>query len=159
MRDKITVRRFRPVDLRAVLRLEREAFCVDAWPVELFHRYAEDCARLFLVALVGQKIAGYSITCAKDDKAELDSIAVAERFRGRGVGGRLVRATLSKLRRQEVRTLWLTVKVSNASAIGMYQHFGFVRTRTVPKYYEDGSDGCRMKLQLNYSDVQSSMRC
>ena len=135
-------------DLQRILQIERESFLAYAWPGDLFRHYAAACPRLFLIAKVGRRIAGYSITCVDRPGAELVSIAVASRYRGHGIAKRLLRSTLRKLEGAAVRTLWLTVRPKNGAAIRLYRGLGFVRRNTIHKYYEDGSDGLRMRLKI-----------
>ncbi len=131
-----------------VVRLERAAFGADAWPSELFQEYARICPDLFLIARVNSRIVGYSITCVEHDRAELVSIAVSRRYRGRGIATALLRRTLLRLKAVGAADFRLTVRAENQGAIRLYQALGFVRSRRAPGYYEDGADGWRMRLQI-----------
>lgn len=140
---------FKAQYLPAVLRIERDSFGPDAWNRSLFRYYASACPELFLVARVGRFIAGYSVTCVHQNRAELDSIAVAARFRQQGVARALLAATIRKLRRSRITTLSLMVRLDNAPAICLYRRLGFERCRTVPGYYEDGAAAWRMRLEIS----------
>ena len=148
-KDIDPIRKFHVQDLRRILRIEREAFAADAWPGDLFGEYAAMWPTFFLVAPAGVRIAGYSIACPTRGGAELASIAVAARYRGKGIATALIRATIRKLKRTGVKALWLTVRPDNRDAIQLYRRIGFMRKRTVRGYYEDGSDGWRMCLALS----------
>ncbi len=113
--------------------------------LEYFARYPD----LFLVAKFGRRIAGYAITCAGRERAELASIAVDPAYRAHGVGAALIEHTAVGLRRRRVRHWCLMVRTANESAIRFYKRFGFVRTRTVRGYYEEGGDAWRMSLRLH----------
>jgi ribosomal-protein-alanine acetyltransferase len=145
---EIKIRLFEARDLPRILRIENSAFGTDAWPAELFQEYASISPKLFLVAVMGRSIAGYSIACVQRHAAELASIAVLPAYRGRGVATSLLKATLRKVRRQGAAAMWLMVRPDNRTGIGLYRKFGFVRTSSVREYYEDGSTGCRMRLEL-----------
>ncbi len=134
--------------LAGVVRVEKAAFGADAWPAELFEEYAAICPDLFLIARVGLRIAGYSITCVGRGSGELVSVAVSRRYRGRGIATALLRHTIRKLKRAGVEDLRLTVRTENHDAIRLYRAMGFVRTRTVRGHYEDGGDGWRMRLGI-----------
>jgi ribosomal-protein-alanine acetyltransferase len=142
------MRLFQSRDLRGILSVESESFGCDAWPAEVFREYAELWPKLFLVATVDDRIAGYSIASLARGNAELASIAVASKHRGQGVGSALLKATIRKVRRAGAGAIWLMVRPANRSAVSLYEHRGFVRTSTVARYYEDGSAGWRMKLVL-----------
>lgn len=52
-------------------------------------------------------------------------MALLPEFRRRGLGGRLIRQTLDAARDFGLRRVELTVRESNAVAIGLYEKFGF----------------------------------
>ncbi len=128
--------------------MERESFGRDAWPRELFLEYAAAVPDLFLVARAGGTIAGYSIACRSRHGAEIASLAVRPPYRQRGVATALLRATFRKLRRSGAKAVWLMVRRRNEQAIRLYRKLGFVRTGTVPNYYDDRSSGWRMRMSL-----------
>jgi ribosomal-protein-alanine N-acetyltransferase len=145
----IRVRRFKASDLPSILRIEKLSFGHDAWPPRLFRDYAQACPRLFLVAAAGRRIVGYSIACLARQAAELASIAVLPEFRGRGVATNLLKAAIKKVRGERVAAMWLMVRSGNKAAASLYRKFGFVRTSSVPGYYEDGASGTRMRALLS----------
>jgi [ribosomal protein S18]-alanine N-acetyltransferase len=139
----IDVRRFERRHLRRVVEIERASFGKDAWPAELFADYWHASPELFLIARLGRRIAGYSITRTTWRGSELESIAVDPRYRGRGVAQALLDATVSRL---HGATLRLMVSTVNTSALRFYRQYGFVRTRLVKRYYGPGRDAWRMRL-------------
>jgi [ribosomal protein S18]-alanine N-acetyltransferase len=128
-----------------VVDIERASFGKDAWPAELFVEYWRHGPELFLIARVGRRIAGYSITRTSWRGAELESIAVDPRYRGRGVAQALLDATLAQLPAGAV--LRLMVSTANDAALRFYRQYGFVRTRLVKRYYGRGRDAWRMVLK------------
>lgn len=145
---KLSIRRFRDEDLGAVLRIEKQAFDLDAWPREAFDGYGTNPAAIFLVALRGGRLCGYSLSWMTREAAELYSLGVLQRERGRGVARALLRKTIRELKRARIGNLRLTVRPGNLAAIALYESFGFKRKRVIKQYYEDGSDGVRMRLRL-----------
>lgn len=146
--DRGTIRLFEARDLPRILRIENSSFGKDAWPAELFQEYALASPKLFLVAAVGRRLAGYSIACIQRRTAELASIAVLPEYRGRGMATQLLKTTLRKVRRLGATNMWLMVRPDNETAIRLYRTLGFVRTASVRGYYEDGSSGSRMRVRL-----------
>ena len=144
----MTISQFHLQDLDRILAIEKEAFGRRAWSADLFRQYAAEGSHLFLVAKVGSTIAAYSITRTTGNRAELDSIAVAKRFRNRGIGNAFLSSVIRKLKRTGCETLSLMVRRDNEAAIRFYRSLGFRRIRTVPKYYEGGETGWRMQLVL-----------
>lgn len=147
MTSRIDTHPFERRNLKRVVEIEQESFEKDAWPAEAFLDYWRESPELFLVARRGRKIAGYSITRTTWRGAELESIAVDQRYRGQGVAQALLNATVAKLRREGRCTLRLMVGTANADALRFYRRYGFVRTRLVRRYYGPGRDAWRMRLE------------
>jgi ribosomal-protein-alanine N-acetyltransferase len=146
--SRIEVTRFEPGDLKRVLAIEQSSFAEDAWDQKLFLEYHRECPDFFLIARLGRSIAGYAITCANSQNAELASIAVGPRDRRRGIAKALLDYTHSRLRAKRIKTWWLTVAIENEPGIRFYEEYGFKRTRLVKRYYGAGRDGYRMRLAL-----------
>jgi ribosomal-protein-alanine N-acetyltransferase len=149
MKTSPAIRLFRLSDLDSILLIEHASFRKDAYDRNLFADYGRECGDLFLVAVKGRKICGYMLTClcgsASGNRAELVSIAVDPKHRGQGIASALMDSALRRLRRRSVHRYHLMVKVTNAVAIRFYEGYGFRKTRTVRRYYEDASDGWRME--------------
>jgi ribosomal-protein-alanine N-acetyltransferase len=152
---EIIIRKFEARDLASILRLERESFEQDAWARETFLEYAAAVPEFFLVATAPgrfgtENVAGYCIASLTRNGAEIDSLGVRPRYRQEGVATALLSATFRKLRRRGVRAVSLMVRRENESAIRLYRKLGFVRTATVPDYYEKGASraGWRMRKNL-----------
>ena len=133
-------------DLDRVLEIERASFGRDAWPEDAFLEYWRENPNLFLIARLGRRIAGYSITRTTWRGAELESIAVDPRYRARGVAQALLDATVARL--ENASTLRLMVGTDNEAALGFYRQYGFARARLVKRYYGPGRDAWRMRLNL-----------
>jgi ribosomal-protein-alanine N-acetyltransferase len=142
----IHIRPFARRDLDRVLEIERASFGKDAWPADAFLDYWRDAPELFLMASLGRRIAAYSIARTTWRGAELESIAVDPRYRGRGAGQALLDATVDRL--DGASTLRLMVSTENVAALRFYRQYGFVRTRLVKRYYGAGRDAWRMRLNL-----------
>ena len=142
------IRRFEPGDLRGILRLERACFGMDAWRKEAFEEYAGAVPKLFLVARIDGRLAGYSIATPARHGGEIDSLAVLPMFRRYGVATALLRASIRKLRRAGARSVSLMVRRGNTPAIALYRSLGFRRVATVARYYPRGVTAWRMRLEL-----------
>jgi len=153
MTRAFSIRLFRLSDLDGVLQIEHASFTKDAYDRNLFAEFHHKCGELFLVAVAGRNICGYSIACiggrTASSRAELVSIAVDPKLRGKGIASALMDSTLRRLRRRGVVRLLLMVKVTNKTAIRFYEGYGFQKGRMVRGYYEDGADGWRMAKSLN----------
>ena len=73
------------------------------------------------------------------------ALAVHPDFRGRGLGERLARRVLDRLRRRGARTFSLEVRDPNPAAQGLYRRLGFRPAGELPDYYGPGLPGLRMR--------------
>ena len=128
-----------------MVEIERDCFGRDAWPAKLFLAYWQSSPEFFLIAKDRGKIAGYSITRTDWRGAELESIAVDPRYRGRGIAQALLQATIARLLGGALR---LMVSTTNEPALRFYLRFGFIRTRKVANYYGAGRHAWRMRMNL-----------
>ena len=96
-----------------------------------------------LVAECDDHPAGY-VSCHRrlPDLGQIGLFAVAETFRGRGVGRALVRAALHWFAGAGLRTVTVVTQGRNADAQRLYQRCGFF-TRSVELWYHRWSPGAR----------------
>ena len=143
------IRHFELRDLPAILRIERASFAEDAWDREIFDEYIAKAPDLFLVAVAGEKIAGYILAARTRTGAEIASVAVLPAYRKAGIARMLIKKIIRKIARAHGETIWLMVRPDNDNAIALYRSVGFVHTRTVANYYENGASGWKMTLRIN----------
>ena len=149
MSAPLSIRLARLSDLDGILEIERASFGVDAYDRNLFAEFCHKCGDLFLVAVRGRSVCGYMVACIGGrsalNRAELVSVAVDPKVRGKGIASALMDSTLRRLRRRGIARFHLMVKVTNHPAARFYQKYGFARVRVVREYYEDGADGLLMR--------------
>jgi [ribosomal protein S18]-alanine N-acetyltransferase len=153
MSSRFHVRRLRVSDLDRIQEIEQASFGKDAYDRNLFAEYLHKCGGLFLGVLAGRRVCGYMITCIHSNRpsAEVISLAVDPKSRGKGAASLLMQSTIGKLCRRGTPRLSLMVKVTNREAFRFYEKWGFKKTRRVKAYYEDGEDGFRMVARLDGS--------
>jgi ribosomal-protein-alanine N-acetyltransferase len=148
MAARYWVRRLRAADLDRIFEIEQASFGNDAYDRNLFAAFFHKCGDLFLVAEGRSGICGYILTCIRGTptgtRAELVSIAVDPRARGKGAASALMESTLRRLRRRGVPRFGLIVRVANTEALAFYAKYGFRKVRIVPRYYGRGGDGWLM---------------
>ena len=74
-----------------------------------------------------------------EDEAEILSVAVADRQRGRGLARKLLNLHLRRLAGLGACTIFLEVDEHNVPALRLYHHAGFQEISRRPGYYS-GSD-------------------
>ncbi len=90
-----------------------------------------------------ETIDGFALSRIAGKEAELLSIAVSSRRRGKGGSGKLLARHLARVAAAGARRIVLEVDEANAAALGLYARFGFEEVATRPAYYArpDGTRG------------------
>lgn len=86
-------------------------------------------------AMAGARFLGFIMSRRVDDEAEILSVAVAARQRGRGLAGNLLALHLRRLAGAGARAVFLEVDEHNAVAIRLYARAGFHEVARRPNYY------------------------
>lgn len=125
-------------DIEKILDIESQAFPKTRYPREIFLAYAKILPEGFIVAEVGDVIAGYMIF---DPNGHVHSIAVKATHRRKGLG----RTMFNHASRFVKARLWLEVRSKNEDAIRFYEELGMKIVGKVPGYY-DSDDALLMVL-------------
>jgi [ribosomal protein S18]-alanine N-acetyltransferase len=133
----IRIRTATAADLDAVMALEQAAFPASAWERETMRaEIASEWGR-YLIAVDGDgRALGYAGLRAVGVEGDVQTIAVAEGARGRGIGRALVAELLAEAGRRGVRELFLEVRADNEVARGLYASVGFEEIGVRPRYYQ-----------------------
>lgn len=91
----------------------------------------------WLVALEGDRVAGYVGSQTVLDETDMMNIAVHPDFRRRGIAQELVEALIRELSERGSHKLTLEVRVSNENAISLYKKLGFVQVGLRKNYYRN----------------------
>ena len=85
------------------------------------------------------RVIGFSVSRLAADEAELLSIAVDQKYRGRGLSRDLLHTHLGHLAGRGIRTVFLEVEENNQPARRLYQRAGFEPVGRRERYYRDNS--------------------
>lgn len=133
--DNLTIRRMKNEDTEAVSNMEKEIFS-QPWSCQGFLDALAADNVIFLVAEVEGRIAGYcGMYCALDE-GEITNVAVDEEFRNCGIGKQLMQRLLLEAKKADITNIILEVRVSNASAIHLYETIGFAIQGIRKGFYE-----------------------
>ncbi len=126
----VVVRRARPEDLSAVLRLDAACFPTPWGKGEEILAPALMSAPYFSVAEWSGEIIGYTYVTVHQVglHAHLVRIAVAPTYQGKGVGVRLLAEIVRFCQSRRIDLLSLNTQDYNTSAQRLYEWFGFQRT-------------------------------
>lgn len=129
------IRRLRIEDLEQVAELERKYFSVP-WSKESLRQSLEKPYYLFLAAEEDGLVAGYAGLLQVADEGDITNIVVDEAYRGRGIGTELTGKVLEEGRKLGIHSFTLEVRVSNETAIHVYEKLGFVPEGVRKGFYE-----------------------
>jgi ribosomal-protein-alanine N-acetyltransferase len=90
-------------------------------------------------AVVHGKLVGFILSRMAADEAEILSVAVAARERGRGVARNMLVTHMRRLAGAGCRTIFLEVDETNQPARRLYQSAGFREVGRRDSYYKQGS--------------------
>lgn len=116
--------------------LEKRCFC-DPWSEKSIAAELQNPLSLWLVAVDGQKVLGYVGSQSVLGEADMMNVAVDPDFRRRYIGQKLIEQLVNLLGEAGVHSLSLEVRVTNESAIALYEKLGFVQVGRRPNYYRN----------------------
>ena len=134
-----TLREARWTDVPALAALERELFPHDAWSeatwwAELAGRPRRD----YVVVDDADGVCGYAGLDHGGDVADVMTLAVASRARGRGLGRLLVDELERRARGRGAASVLLEVRADNGAARALYEAGGYAVLATRARYYQPG---------------------
>jgi len=133
----VRIRTAGEADLDAIMALERAAFPASAWePATMQAEIASEWGRYILAVDDEGRALGYAGLRAVGVEGDVQTIAVADDARGRGIGRALLTELLVEAERRGVRELFLEVRADNDVARGLYASAGFVEIGVRPRYYQ-----------------------
>ena len=144
----ISFREMKPEDADAVEAVEKASFAVP-WSRKSFWEEAANERTVYLLALDDEKVIGYAGTWILDDEAQITNVAVAPEYRGKKVGAGLMEHLIEEAKKRGATRMTLEVRPSNASAIALYERFGFKDYGRRPHYYLDNGEDAMIMWNMN----------
>ncbi len=122
--------------VRAIADLEKLCFS-DPWPVAGIEPELKNPLSYWLVALDGERVAGYIGSQSVCGEADMMNVAVSPDYRRRGIAQRLIEGLVAGLKEKAITSLSLEVRASNGPAIALYDKLDFVQVGRRPNYYRN----------------------
>lgn len=125
-------------DLTILVDLEALTFPEDPWtPFMLADELSSPASRYWIAIDEAGVPIGYGGVKIGGDQADVMTIGVAPRARGRGVGRAILDALLEWARQAGAVEIFLDVRPSNEGAIALYNSRGFVEIGRRPRYFRN----------------------
>ncbi|MCV0424049.1 MAG: ribosomal protein S18-alanine N-acetyltransferase [Roseibium sp.] len=141
-------------DLPKIAEIQSSSF-KHSWNVDELARMKAQDGVIMLVARRASPYGtraplGFVILRTAADEAEVITIAVHPRQRGRGIGKKLMEAGLFRLYAERCDHLFLEVDASNEAALLLYRGLGFKEVGKRKGYYSDsGGDGTALVMRID----------
>lgn len=131
----ILIREMQAKDTEEVAKLEEQIFS-QPWSRKAFLDSLSLGNTVFLVAEENGRIVGYIGMYVAMEEGEITNVAVAPLERCHGVGGLLISEVKKEAERRLLARIVLEVRVSNDTAIRLYERNGFVNQGVRKGFYE-----------------------
>jgi N6-L-threonylcarbamoyladenine synthase len=140
-------------DLPALMHLETTTFVSDAWSTDAMRGELTARHGWYVVAVdeADGAILGYAgLSCPRGaHAADVQTIAVADGSRGRGIGRALLTRLVAEAHARGAREVLLEVRADNPVAQSLYSSLGFEAIAVRPHYYQpDDVDAVVMRVAL-----------
>lgn len=147
-KETVKIRKFLPSDLNQIMAIEQSSFTIDAYSRSHFENLYKKHPEGFIVAEIRSKVIGYIIAYISDGIADFDSIAIDPKYRGLGIGKKLINFMITNFRRKGVKKASLEVRTTNKTATSFFQNLGFKIKRILKDFYRDRGDAYQMGKEI-----------
>jgi ribosomal-protein-alanine N-acetyltransferase len=150
---QLRIRAMQDTDVAEVVHIERASYAFP-WSEGIFR----DCLRVSYicrVAEIGTRIIGYGIMSLGAGEAHLLNLCIAETYRCRGVGRRLLQHLLQLAGNAGAQEAFLETRPSNSAAIRLYESLNFSQIGIRRGYYQAAAgreDAIVLKRRIRPSD-------
>lgn len=124
MKEKVLYRQPADHDLQAAFTISKNSFS-DYWSKEALQGAFESENYSCVIAQYEGKLIGYALAQTILNEAEIVSVVMEERYRRCGIAFCILEKLQELLKEKGITYLVLEVRVSNESAIHLYEKFGF----------------------------------
>ena len=131
----LVIRKLQQADIEPLSIIEAQSFSMP-WSPKDFADLLERSYCIYLVAEVDGEVVGSCGMTNICNEGNIDNVVVAERFRGQGIAQALLKELIVFGESEGVEAFTLEVRVSNATAIHVYEKLGFVSEGIRPGFYE-----------------------
>lgn len=148
---KFAIRLATEADLEAIMEIERSCFLNDAWSKSTMRGELLAPHTFYVVAHDDAGLLGYAGLSKPPsaNTADIQTIAVLESSRGKGLGRELMGKLISEANRQCAAEVWLEVREDRPAPQALYRSLGFEAISRRENYYQpDGVAAIVMRLRL-----------
>ena len=138
--SEITFSDIEEKDCRRLAQLDRECFS-EPWSEELFLKDTQNPLAHYIVSEYNDEVVGYCGMYSVADEGQITNIAVANKYRRKGIASKMLMLMIDKAKAANLRVMSLEVRESNLPAITLYESLGFFKVGYRKNYYRNPSEG------------------
>ncbi|HEY8363124.1 MAG TPA: ribosomal protein S18-alanine N-acetyltransferase [Tissierellaceae bacterium] len=136
----IIIRTMELKDLDRVMEIETESFTTP-WSRDSFLlEITKNRLAKYVVAEIDGLVVGYGGIWLIIDEGHITNIAVDKRYRGLGIGKKIIEGLIDLCKNNGITSMTLEVRKSNFVAQNLYRKYGFVEAGIRPNYYADDNE-------------------
>lgn len=144
-------------DLDDIYEIERKVYS-HPWSINVFRgELSRPDRRIYLVARVNDKIAGYAGLMVVNGEGHITNLAVDVKYRKKRLGTLLAIRIIEMAILKRIHWLTLEVRASNIAAQNLYEKLGFQIIGERKGYYSDGENALIMWTNDIIGDEYTSM--
>jgi ribosomal-protein-alanine N-acetyltransferase len=147
----IEIRRLSIGDLNDIEEIEQRAYKTP-WSRSMFASELAKGTSICLGAFEGDRLVGYIVNSRYVDAWHVMNVAVDPEYQRRGIATRLLERLFELTGGDDERGYTLEVRVSNRSAIELYERLGFERHGLRRGYYTDNREDALIMWRDGHSD-------
>jgi len=146
----ISIKKPEVTDISSIYQLSSHfSGAIKPWTQGEIEEIIRNCQAYYaLAAEWNGEIVGYALARFAWGKLRLMDIVVKEKMRSRGIGRKMMNQLIDLAKSKTLSEVYLQVRVSNITAVKLYQSFSF-KTRCIVRGLYDGEDGIAMYLPLS----------
>ncbi len=138
--ESAIVRKMELFDIDSVVDIEKRSFPIPWTRGTFISELKRNKLARYYVVEAGGRVVGYAGLWLIMNEAHITNIAIHPKYRGRGMGKKLVGGLIEEASKIDVYRITLEVRPSNAVALALYKKFGFVPCGIRPEYYRDNNE-------------------
>ena len=135
MAEDVFIRGMEEKDLPEVASLEAETF-TEPWSLTSLQESMKNPIYQFLVAIRDNSVVGYCALRQVGNEGEISNVAVVSGHQNQGIGKKMLEEILHMGDKSGITEYTLEVRISNESAIHLYQKAGFLSEGVRKNFYQ-----------------------
>lgn len=141
-------------DIHELVQIENTVFPDDPWKESnfLYEIESNPYAEIYLY-IENDTVIGFLDLWITFEQAQIANIGILPDFRRKHIGSNLLAFAVNKAISECCETMTLEVRISNTSAIALYEKFGFTNACVRKHYYENGENALLMVKPIGGIEV------